>query len=81
MTIAFNHLGRLGQLGNQMFQYGALKGIATKHGYEYIIPKHDIFVDALGNKLRTELFDAFDFDAKVGILNVPEQNYLQEKIS
>ena len=78
MTIAFNHLGRLGQLGNQMFQYGALKGIATKHGYEYIIPKHDIFVDALGNKLRTELFDAFDFDVKVGILNVPEQKYLQE---
>ena len=25
--IGFNHLGRLGQLGNQMFQYAALKGI------------------------------------------------------
>ena len=39
--LAFNHLGRLGQLGNQMFQYAALKGIATKHGYEYMIPTHD----------------------------------------
>ena len=76
--LAFNHLGRLGQLGNQMFQYAALKGIATKHGYEYMIPKHDVFVDALGNKLRTELFDAFDIDVKTGLLNVPENKYLQE---
>ena len=76
--LAFNHLGRLGQLGNQMFQYAALKGIATKHGYEYMVPKHDIFVDALGNRLRTELFDPFDIDIKTGILNVPEDRYLQE---
>ena len=66
MTVAFNHLGRLGQLGNQMFQYAALKSISEKHGYEYMIPNHGIFVDALGNKLRTELFDAFDLKVKVG---------------
>lgn len=36
--IGFNALGQLGRLGNQMFQYAALKGIAAKHGYEICIP-------------------------------------------
>ena len=77
MTIAFNHLGRLGQLGNQMFQYAALKGIAERHGYDFMIPNNkDVMVDSLGNKLRTELFDAFDLNVKVGILQT--ENYLQE---
>ena len=38
MTIAFNHLGKLGQLGNQMFQYAATKGIASKLGVPFMIP-------------------------------------------
>lgn len=78
MTLAFNHLGRLGQLGNQMFQYSALKGIATKNGYEYMIPKHDVFVDAFGNKLRTELFDLFDINVNTGLFDVSKDRYLQE---
>ena len=32
--IGFNHLGRQGRLGNQMFQYAATKGIAANRGYE-----------------------------------------------
>jgi hypothetical protein len=36
--LSFNSLGRMGRLGNQMFQYAALKGIATNHGYEFAIP-------------------------------------------
>ena len=59
--IGFNHLGRLGQLGNQMFQYAALKGIATNRNYSFIVPCYpDPVVDALGNHLRTEIFDAFE---------------------
>ena len=59
--IGFNYLGKMGQLGNQMFQYASLKGIARKRGYEFCIPNHDeAIVDALGNTLRIELFDAFD---------------------
>ncbi len=47
--IGFNHLGRLGQLGNQMFQYAALKGIATNRNYSFIVPCYpDPVVDALG---------------------------------
>lgn len=37
--IGFNSLGQLGRLGNQMFQYASLKGIATNRGYNICIPK------------------------------------------
>ena len=36
--LAFNNIGSLGRLGNQMFEYAALRGIAAKHGYEWMIP-------------------------------------------
>jgi len=74
--IGFNHLGNLGQLGNQMFQYASLKGIAGKHGYQYCIPKNSVVTDALGNKLRTELFDVFNLN--VNIQKIETDQYLQE---
>jgi hypothetical protein len=37
--IGFNALGQLGRLGNQMFQYASLKGIAANRGYNICIPK------------------------------------------
>jgi len=58
--IGFNYLGKLGQLGNQMFQYASALGVAEGIGTSCCIPKHDdVMVDALGNRLRVELFDAF----------------------
>jgi hypothetical protein len=36
--ISFNNLGYMGRLGNQMFQYAALRGIASHKGYWYSIP-------------------------------------------
>ena len=49
--IGFNYLGKLGQLGNQMFQYASLKGIANQNGYNFCIPNHnEIFEDGLGNR-------------------------------
>ena len=36
--LAFNHIGSLGRLGNQMFEYATLRGIAAKHGYDFMIP-------------------------------------------
>jgi len=63
--ITFDYLGKMGQLGNQMFQYAALKGMAKNKGYDYGIPNHnEIFDDGIGNKLRIELFDCFDLDVK-----------------
>ena len=78
--IGLNYLGKMGQLGNQMFQYAALKGIAAKHNYKTIIPSHpDVIVDALGNKLRIELFDAFDLPmGPMDVGYVPHDRNLQE---
>tara|TARA_B100000427_G_C15474786_1_gene580257 strand:+ start:312 stop:1106 length:795 start_codon:yes stop_codon:yes gene_type:complete len=36
--IGFNALGQLGRLGNQMFQFAALKGIARHRGYQFCLP-------------------------------------------
>jgi hypothetical protein len=75
--IGFNFLGKLGQLGNQMFQYAALVGIARHLDVPFIIPKHNQIVnDGLGNKLRIELFNVFKINSdKIGLVN---GNDLQE---
>ena len=58
--IGFNYLGKLGQLGNQMFQYASLRGIVRNRGVDFRLPYHDeVFVDSLGNKLKIELFNPF----------------------
>ena len=36
--LAFNNIGSLGRLGNQMFEYAALRGVEAKHGYDFMIP-------------------------------------------
>ena len=38
--IGFNYLGKMGQLGNQMFQYASLRGIANNRGFDFCIPYH-----------------------------------------
>ena len=40
--IGYNTLGTNGRLGNQMFQYASLRGIADKHGYDFCIPQKTI---------------------------------------
>ncbi len=79
MTIAFNYLGKLGQLGNQMFQYAATLGVARYSGVTFTIPNHkEIFDDGIGNKLRIELFDCFDIKPEnIGVLKT--EHILQEK--
>ena len=39
MTIGMNNLGRNGRLGNQMFQYASLVGIAKQCGFDFRIPE------------------------------------------
>ena len=41
--ISFNNLGNLGRLGNQMFQYASLRGIAANRGFEFGIPPESSF--------------------------------------
>ena len=40
--LAFNQIGNLGRLGNQMFEYAALRGIASYHRYDWCIPPFHI---------------------------------------
>jgi len=68
--IGFNHLGRLGRIGNQMFQYAALRGIAANNGVGYCFPFYQQAVDTGdGNMLRTELFDCFNMES-ISELNI-----------
>jgi len=77
MAIAFNHLGKLGQLGNQMFQYAAIKGIASKIITNFMIPDHkEIFDDGIGNRYPILIHDVFNLDGQRGMLQT--QNYIQE---
>lgn len=55
--IGFNKLGNHGHLGNQMFQYAALKGIASKHGYEWCIPPEESFGTTYD--LRSSIYECF----------------------
>ena len=68
--IGFNHLGRLGRSGNQMFQYAALRGIAANINTNFCLPIWgDEVNDGLGNMLKTELFDCFNMGS-VNNLNI-----------
>ncbi len=59
--LAFNYLGKLGRLGNQMFQYASLRGIARNRGYDFCIPGHNQVVkDPYGFDLKIELFYPFN---------------------
>lgn len=54
--LVFNHLGTLGRLGNQMFQYASLRGIASNRGYEFGIPPSN-FSDEWSKHQLFEIFD------------------------
>ena len=54
MNISFNGLGNEGRLGNQMFQYASVRGIAANIGTNWVIPPED--VDRFDNY---GLFDCF----------------------
>ena len=72
--IGFNHLGIVGRLGNQMFQYASLRGIAHSLGYEFTIPESD-FADEWNDH---QLFDAFKLPHLKHRGRVPDR-FLQER--
>ena len=58
--LAFNYLGKLGRLGNQMFQYASLRGIASRRGLDFCIPNHNQIVeDPYGFGMKIEIFHPF----------------------
>ena len=79
MTVAFNHLGKLGQLGNQMFQYAATKGVASKLDVPFMIPNHrQVFDDGIGNRYTILLFDVFKLTSASLLGTLRTENYVQE---
>ena len=79
MTVAFNHLGKLGQVGNQMFQYAATKGVASKLDVPFMIPNHrEVFDDGIGNRYTILLFNAFKLTSASLLGTLRTENYVQE---
>jgi len=73
--IANDDLGNLGRLGNQMFQYASLLGIAKKHGYDYCLPPIEVFgvKDPKVGKSDVNIFDCFNLpNAPRLITNYPK---------
>lgn len=64
MAIGYNRLGSNGRLGNQMFQYAGLRGIAANMGYDWVIPYPENYGDS-----NYGLFDCFK------MTNVKEENF------
>jgi len=62
MTIGMNNLGKNGRLGNQMFQYAALVGIAKQSGYDFVIPSDCDLVRGFGMLHCGERFGMIDGD-------------------
>lgn len=66
MTISYNRLGSNGRLGNQMFQYAGLRGIAANRGFDWLIPPPNSYGDS-----NYGLFDCFKMET------VEEKNFGQ----
>jgi len=64
MTIGYNRLGSNGRLGNQMFQYAGLRGIADNRKFDWMIPRPENYGDS-----NYGLFDCFE------MINVKEENF------
>ena len=58
MTISYNRLGSNGRLGNQMFQYAGLRGIAAHREFDWMIPPADNYGDS-----NYGLFDCFEMSS------------------
>ena len=58
--LSFNKLGKSGRLGNQMFQYAALRGIAANRGFDWVVPPPGTSgVDEFGCENNYCMFETF----------------------
>lgn len=69
--VTFHKLGELGRLGNQLFQYAAIKGLALKNGYEVKIPNPK----TMSWHGQTSLLDKFNIEC--GYLTQEDASKLQ----
>jgi hypothetical protein len=71
--ISFNQLGNLGRLGNQMFQYASLRGIAENRGFDFCIPSEKVFGENDPNVKNSEsnIHNTFN----ISWVNLEQSNY------
>lgn len=65
--IGFNNFGNYGHLGNQMFQYASLKGIARNRGYDWCIPPQENFGKYYN--LLSHVHQCFNLNCNAAIIN------------
>ena len=79
--ISFNNLGNFGHLGNQMFQYSSLLGIAKYHNYEIMIPSKQNF--GKNYPLKSSIYNCFDIQADFfnfqNVFTIQEKNFNFDK--
>ena len=74
--IGFNNLATMGRLGNQMFQYAALKGIAKNINTEYTIPP---VIERSIQKHNYGLFEAFKMITNKNVGWLQTREIIQER--
>lgn len=74
--LAFNQIGNLGRLGNQMFEYATLRGIAAKHGYSWCIPP--FYRTGIENYSLNKCFK-LEFVKEENLNYIENIKYLQER--
>ena len=82
--LTFNKIGHYGRLGNQMFQYASLMGIAKNRGFDFGIKYSNkdeyAYANPLVGKERLDLFDAFSgISAKDSSGHIPTYLVQEEK--
>lgn len=80
--LSFNQLGNLGRLGNQMFQYSAIKGISVNRGFDFCISPQKYFgtFDTNVSKSESNIYNTFKLSNVTQIIlpkNIPvkEKNF------
>lgn len=58
--LSFDKLGKSGRLGNQMFQYASLRGIAANRGFDWVVPPSGTSgIDEFGCQNNYCMFETF----------------------
>lgn len=63
MAISFNELGNLGHIGNQMFQYASLQGIAKNRNFDWKVPPKENFGTSYA--VKNTIYNLFYLDTGI----------------
>jgi len=77
MTIGYSNLGNYGRMGNQMFQYAALRGIAKARGFDWVVPTQEKFKGTYHS--TSNIFECFALEeARSNMTDVEFERLVEE---